>query len=271
MSRSAKNQHIFGGDIIGKVEPIIHISSYSEFKSHFGGLPRSGLSPYYYRGLRADYPLLPSICYSDLFDKIKDLKVYEERILIEFEKLLTGELENPITKNDWELWFMARHFGLKSRLIDFSKDDTIAMQFAFENSNSMPVKIYCLNKEGLENVYLQTHLQQQKRDPFSFNKLCIIQPTPLYVEYAAKILGVSRIMIQSGKFLYQPLSTVTIPLTEQIPSRFWKVFQVNTQEDMEAIKMEIRKTEGIDMTKSLLKHNHVLDEKCVLINISCVG
>ncbi len=250
---------------------IINITSYGDFKAHFGGFPRSGWQPYYFRGIRADFDLVPSLCYADLFNKIKDMSEYEDAIMTEFEKIIVNNCHiSNFKKNNWELWFMARHFGLKSRLIDFTKDDTAALQFAFEDAKDKPVRIYCLNSQGVDNIYTQDLLERERHDPFTFNERCMIQPAPLYMDVPAKSLGVSRIIIQSGKFFYQPLNSITVPLTEQIPSKFWKVFEINNKY-FDAIKDEIRGTEGIDITKPLLKNKVWLDEQCAMINIGCLS
>jgi hypothetical protein len=61
---------------------VISIASCSDFKAHFGGSPRSRWQPYYFRGIRADFDLIPSICYADLFDKLNHYALKMHRFMV---------------------------------------------------------------------------------------------------------------------------------------------------------------------------------------------
>ncbi len=242
---------------------IIHIKTYKEFKKHFGGFPRSD-NGYFYRGVRAEFPLVPSMCYSDLVNKIKDFPKYERHLIRAFAKVLSI-FYRIRDVNDWNLWFMARHFGLKSRLMDFSKDDTVAFQFAFNDSAGKSVRIYCLNKAAFGGACQEEHLKRSGYTPFTHNKLDLIHPTSTYSNIDLENLGVSRIVIQSGFFLYQPIDTIHIPVTKQIPDKYWLVFEIACA-DIAAFKNEIEKSAGVDMDSYLLKRRHGLDKICKFLN-----
>lgn len=239
---------------------LINVNSYGEFTEYLGGYPRSGA--WYYRGVDASHCIIPSMCYKDVVDKVKSFEQYERLLIDRFYNALDKSIKKQFTIDDWEIWFMARHFGLKSRLIDFTHDDTIAIQFAFESSISGTVRIYCLHEAGIR-LYVQNKC---RTSPFLLNELCVIQPSTQYMEAAEKQLGLSRIFIQMGKFVHQPLATIKIPLTQQIPEYYWKVFEIK-QSFFSAIKKEINDTQGIDMNRCLLKSKETrLDRLCRIYN-----
>ena len=248
---------------------IINISSYTEFLEHFGGFPRSGTCPYYYRGINSSHQITPSMCYPDGLERITDFKSYEKCLMNRFHKEVSTK--HGITRfkeNDWELWFLARHFGLKSRLIDFTKDDRIAIQFAMESSIKGAARVYCLDYMAIGLVQ-EDELCRGGRDPYSYDHLCMIHPGPRYEENAIKRLGIDRIFIQLGNFLYQPIQTIQKPLIDQIPSEYWKVFEIKN-EHFDKIKNEILKLDCRLMNKSLLKVDSPLDRACQCFNESCL-
>lgn len=250
---------------------VTNISSYYEFLEHLGGYPRSDWCPYYFRGINASYKLIPSIGYDDVAGKVSDYKSYEKCLMSSFYKeIYTKYGITQFKENDWEIWFLARHFGLKSRLIDFTKDDRIAIQFAMESSMAGTARVYCLNRLGIDFIQ-DDELCRDNIDSYTYNKLCLIHHGPLYMENEIKKLGLDRIFIQMGNFLYQPLETIHHPITNQIPEKYWKVFEIsNTYFDK--IKNEILKEDGKLMDKSLLKKQSPLDNTCRNFNnLDCLN
>lgn len=248
---------------------IINISSYYEFLERLNRFPRSGSCPYYYRGINSSFQIIPSICYGDCLCRITDFKSYERCLMSRFHREISTKHDMVRFKeNDWELWFLARHFGLKSRLIDFTKDDRIAIQFAMEASPKGTARVYCLNYMGIELIQ-EDELCREGLDPYSYDHLCLIHPDPLYEENAVKRLGIDRIFIQMGNFLYQPIGTVQKPITEQIPQKYWKIFEIENQY-YDKIKKEIFERDCRFMDKPLLKEITPLDEACKRFNESCI-
>jgi|GEM_PF-4942612 len=241
---------------------LISIRSYSEFLKEIP-YPRCGR--YYYRGINATYHLVPSMAYNDLFPRISDPYIYEQNVMTAFTQTLIEEY--AITNlNNWELWFMGRHFGLKSRLSDFTTDDTIAFQFAIENAGESSARIYCLDIESSSFELIQQD-ELREVNPFTFNRPCMIHPAPLYSDIAVKKLGVSRIQIQRGNFLYQPLESITTPINSQFYPEHWKIFEIHP-EHFGSIKKEIEAETRNCMDMPLLKYSNDLDKKCAEININ---
>lgn len=242
----------------------IAVSSYSDITKVIGEYPNSPDNPYYFRGLKEGYATTPSIAYPDSACKLTNEQFYtnyEHAVITAFNNhLRDGFGIADYTVNDWELWFLARHFGLKSRLTDFTKDISVALQFAMEMSGNSPCTLYCLDIRGI------THRRQEElTDPLVHNELCLIQPTLQYRTTMVK-MGVSRMFIQLGKFLHQPLTTVATPLTEQINEQFWKVLIIQP-EHFHKIREEVGIVFSVDMTKPLVV-SHILDGICKHINSS---
>jgi len=248
---------------------IINISSYYEFLKYFNGFPRSDRCPYYYRGINASFQVIPSICYPDCLDKIHDFKSYEKCLISQFNREISTQYNiTRYKENDWELWFLARHFGLKSRLIDFTKDDRIAIQFAMEVSSKGVARVYCLNHSAIKLIQ-EDDLRIGHHEPYSYNQLSLIHPSLLYEEIEMKRLGIDRMLIQMGNFLYQPLATIKTPLTDQIDQKYWKVFEIKN-EHFAKIKHEILELDCRLMNKCLLKEVTPLDEACQSFNWVCI-
>ncbi len=248
---------------------IINVKNYEGIKEKLGEYPNSSACKYYYRGLRYDYSLLPSIYYEDVSKILASpqiIRKYEANLLNGFYHVLKERYNlTPFNINDWNLWFIARHFGLKSRLIDFSKEITVALQFAFEMSNKCPARLYCLNSDSVKHL-IQNDFNET---PFSLNMPSFIQPS-LQHKNIIENLGTSRPFIQSSIFFYQNIETLQTPLTEQYNEIEWLVFEIRA-EDFEKIKKEISLETGYCMNKPLLIRNHSLDENCSLLNKSCLS
>ncbi len=184
--------------------------SFEEFLIIFDTYNSGGIN--YYRG-QSDYSwgITPGLARNQNIKSIDNLLVIENKLIQQFEKFV---LDNNLTKlipnangscdKSWIYLMAAQHYGLPTRLLDFSFDRFTALEFAVAD-------IHNLNKDGaliiynnivekqenvdspiLKNPFLQTH------NSFFFQAPSIKVSSENEFNYSE-----SRKSIQRSKFLYR--------------------------------------------------------------------
>ncbi len=111
----------------------INIDSFDNFikyVSHYSNEKRIRL----FRGQKDDKPLNSKLYrLVNKNSRLNEFYEIEKNIISEFKKL--AYLHSNITNefNDWEILSIAQHFGLPTRLLDWSSNPLVALWFAFEN------------------------------------------------------------------------------------------------------------------------------------------
>jgi hypothetical protein len=149
-----------------------------------------------FRGQRADYPLIPKIC--RLRPK-GDLMIIEKTLLTEFKRSNPLLVQQPGPLNDWDYLTLGQHFGLPTRLLDWSTNALTALWFAVSGHTTewLPATAYSVvwilmpTDEDYDFDPEQTH-------PFALPETKIFRPR----------LIKQRINNQSGLF--------TVPSTEEM-------------------------------------------------------
>ncbi|MET3978829.1 hypothetical protein ABIB62_001399 [Mucilaginibacter sp. UYP25] len=115
----------------------IEISTLKEFSSFLEEhLPSSKESTLWFRGAgRASYPLSPSLHRHATIsegDKIIDLEI---DLVDRFKQRSVPFLSKSIDKqNDWEVLFFMQHYGMPTRLLDWSESPFVSMYFALTSA-----------------------------------------------------------------------------------------------------------------------------------------
>jgi len=87
-----------------------------------------------FRGQTADYPLLPKL------GRLKakgDLKMIERQMLDEFKRTNPLLIESQRPMDDWDYLTLGQHYGLPTRLLDWSKNALTALWFATAENSSI--------------------------------------------------------------------------------------------------------------------------------------
>ena len=148
-----------------------------------------------FRGQPVKGNLLPSIA---RVNQRKDT-TNEEKELLEQLKLMGSSYITGNDHSDWDLLVLAQHFGLKTRLLDWTSNPLTALWFACTDKLEGDVYVYALEADTLliKNVY--------KKNPFEQVATKVLQPR----------LNNPRIIAQHGCFTvhrYSKKSKKFVPL-----------------------------------------------------------
>jgi hypothetical protein len=163
-----------------------NIHSFSEYIEKIESLNGSA-ELMLYRGQAVKGNLLPSIARDT--PEINSTEE-EKRILKELRRMGSSLLPNK-DMNDWDLLVIAQHFGMKTRLLDWTSNPLAALWFACNDWREGDVYVYVLTADEF--------LSESDKGPFDTGKTMVIRPT----------LNNLRIIAQHGWFTAHKYSQKT--------------------------------------------------------------
>jgi hypothetical protein len=94
-----------------------------------------------FRGQVTDSPLLPKICRLKARGEILDV---ERKLLGEFKRTNPLLIEQLRAMDDWDYLTLGQHFGLPTRLLDWTDNALTALWFATANAGEPPLNNYAI-------------------------------------------------------------------------------------------------------------------------------
>ncbi|NDP28876.1 MAG: FRG domain-containing protein [Flavobacterium sp.] len=223
-----------------------------------------------FRGLSSKYNCIKPSLYYKQNNSNNNVQEIENRLLNGFIRILKddyGIQGDQVTSNSLDIWFIARHFHLASRFVEFTRDFLVGLQFAFEyakesNNNAY---LWALKSESNSEIKRIDSNSIDSINPFEIYDYFFVNPRLLLAKENQTKLAFDRMFNQHSIFLLQPMKWASIPVTEKTNNSSWKLFEIR-QEHFYCISKEVEKKYDISMTKKLLMIDHPLDNKCKELN-----
>lgn len=159
------------------------ISSFKDFIDHLDTIELIDYEINLFRGQSDNKSLLPSICRKKPCEDTTDL---ERNMLEDFKRRSTLLIKKEFT-TDWEWLVYAQHFGLKTRLLDWTSNPLIALWFACQNPDKLDNDAYLYIFSCDNNMHIDIN---KKTSPFEIRSTKILKP----------MLNNERIVAQYGWF-----------------------------------------------------------------------
>lgn len=176
-----------------------------------------------FRGQATKGNLLPSICRDN---PSVDTTDSEKETLNELRRMGSSLLESS-NVSDWELLVVAQHFGLKTRLLDWSSNPLTALWFACSDYKSGDAYVYIL--------YADDYVHDSDVGPFETGATRVFRPN----------LNNPRVVAQHGWFTSHKFST---------KAKKFVALEKNNKMKSSVVELRIAEDKRESMLKALDRH-----------------
>lgn len=159
-----------------------------------------------YRGQQSDWPLVPSVARIRV-DR-EDRRSVERRMIDEFERTSVSHMPN-VPADQWELMAIAQHYGVPTRLLDWTDSILTAAYFAVENP-ALP------RRPGV--IWMFTPIEQlllgyrnRPPDPLTIDRPWVFRPRHF----------APRVRAQGGHFTVHPRDSKHRFMPLELSDEYW--------------------------------------------------
>ena len=160
----------------------ITINSFSEYIKNVESISHKDGFIFLFRGQNVDKPLLPSIARDNPKKETKELEI---EIITELKRRAIKIDDSIKLKNNWDWLVYAQHFGLKTRLLDWTSNPLVALFFSCMDYDDSDSYVYRFIADKSMQVNKRSNLS-----PFSITSTKVLRPPQ----------NNDRIIAQSGWF-----------------------------------------------------------------------
>ena len=143
-----------------------------------------------------------------------EMRGYEQRIVAEFRRRARTLLPNP-PSTIWEWLILAQHFGLPTRLLDWTENPLVALYFPVRDNDGVSDdgQLFAY-RHGTAEIDLESTI-----DPFNIQRIEVVRPP--YLD--------QRVIAQRSVFTVEP-HPLEGDETESEDLRYWNVSVLNADE-----------------------------------------